>query len=83
VNGPTPEQIVRMEHEMEGLQQEFKQVESAYGDDVLHLFIASGYLAKLLRNRKVERYLHQHHPELVSEFRSIVTAAPLDQAAAA
>ncbi len=79
VTGMTSEQIARMESEMEGLQQEFKLVESVYGDNVLHLVITSGYLSKILRNRKVERYLNQHHPELVPELRAIIAAATLDQ----
>lgn len=78
VNGMTAEQMTRMEREMEGLQQQFKAAESAYGDDVLHLVIASGYLSKLLRNRKIEQYLNQYHPELVAEFRAIVSAVSLD-----
>ena len=61
-------------------QQDLKTVESRYGDDVLHLVIASGYLAKLTANRAVKRYLTQHHPEILEEFTTIVAAASLDQA---
>ena len=75
VHGMTPEQMTRMEREMEGLQQEFKAVEATYGDDVLLLVIATGYLSKLVGNRKVERYLSHNQPEILSEFRSIITAA--------
>jgi hypothetical protein len=55
-------------------------VESSYGDDVLHLVIASGYLSKLVGNRDIKRYLSQHHPELLAEFLSIISATSLDQA---
>lgn len=61
IAGMTREQMARMEREMSSLQQDFKQVESSYGDDILHLVIASGYLAKLLANREIERYLLQRH----------------------
>lgn len=80
VGGLTPDQMARMEREMEALQQDLKTVESRYGDDVLHLVIASGYLAKLTANRAVKRYLTQHHPEILEEFTTIVAAASLDQA---
>jgi ParB-like chromosome segregation protein Spo0J len=80
VGGLTPDQMARMEREMETLQQDLKTVESRYGDDVLHLVIASGYLAKLTANRAVKRYLTQHHPEILEEFTTIVAAASLDQA---
>jgi ParB-like chromosome segregation protein Spo0J len=79
VGGLTPDQMARMEREMETVQQDLKMVESRYGDDVLHLVIASGYLSKLLNNKDIRRYLAQHHPELLSEFIAIVSATSLDQ----
>lgn len=79
VGGLTPEQMARMEREMEALQQDLKTVETRYGDDVLHLVIASGYLAKLVANRNIKRYLNQNHPEILDEFTAIVAAASLDQ----
>jgi ParB-like chromosome segregation protein Spo0J len=81
IGGITPEQMARMEREMESLQRDFKAVESSYGDDVLNLVIASGYLSKLLGNRKVERYLGQQHPEILAEFRAIISAVSLDHSA--
>jgi hypothetical protein len=50
---------------MKTLQRYFKDVEASYGDDVLNLVVASGYLSKLLGNRKVEPYLGRHHPEIL------------------
>jgi ParB-like chromosome segregation protein Spo0J len=79
VGGLTPDQMARMEREMETVQQDLKTVEARYGDDVLHLVIASAYLAKLLNNKDIRRYLSQHHPELLSEFIAIVSATSLDQ----
>jgi ParB-like chromosome segregation protein Spo0J len=79
VGGITPEQMARMEREMDGLQRDFKAVEASYGDDVLHLVIASGYLAKLIGNSETARYLGNHHAEILDEFRAIVAAASLDQ----
>lgn len=80
VGGLSPEQMARMEREMDTLQQDLKTVEATYGDDVLHLVIASGYLSKLTRNAAVKRYLGQHHPELLTEFRAIITATSPEQA---
>lgn len=80
IAGMTREQMARMEKEMEALHQEFKHIESSYGDDVLHLVIASGYLAKLIGNQEIERYLTQRHSELLEEFRAIIAASSLDQA---
>ena len=48
IAGMTAEQMARMEREMEKLQKDLKTVESRYGEDVLQLVIASGYLSKLV-----------------------------------
>lgn len=72
--GVSPQQMARMEREMSSLHQDFKRLESSYGDDVLLLVIASGYVAKLVSNAEVARYLGQHHPEILEEFRAIVAA---------
>jgi ParB-like chromosome segregation protein Spo0J len=79
VGGLTPEQMARMEREMSSLQQDFKEIETSYGDDVLHLVIASGYLAKLVGNDEIERYLERDHGEILTEFRAIIAATSLDQ----
>jgi ParB-like chromosome segregation protein Spo0J len=79
IAGMTPEQMARMEREMEKLQRDLKTVESRYGEDVLQLVIASGYLSKLVANAEIKRYLGQHHPEILSEFRAIIAATSLDQ----
>ncbi|MFI4976611.1 MAG: plasmid partitioning protein RepB C-terminal domain-containing protein [Caulobacterales bacterium] len=82
VNGMTPEQMARMEREMASLNQDFKALEASYGDDVLHLVIASGYLARLIGNPEIERFLQSRHPEILDEFRAIITVASLDQSVA-
>ena len=83
VRGLTPEQMARMEREMEGLQREFKTVEASYGDSVLNLVVTSGYLAKLVENPRMCRYLERHHPEILAEFKAIVAAASLEDSGSA
>lgn len=78
VGSMTQEQLARMEREMTTLQRDFKAVESSYGDDVLQLVIAAGFLSKLISNRKIEHYLSQNHPEILEEFTSIVSVSSLD-----
>jgi ParB-like chromosome segregation protein Spo0J len=80
VAGLTPEQMARMEREMEKLQRDLKAVEARYGEDVLQLVIASGYLSKLVANLEIKRYLNQNHPEILTEFTAIISATSLDQA---
>jgi hypothetical protein len=75
VRGLTPEQMARMEREMEGLQREFKAVEASYGDSVLNLVVASGYLTKMIGNKQLSGYLERHYPEILLEFQAIVAAS--------
>lgn len=71
VKGLTSDQMGLMERESANLDREFKMAEQSYGADHLDLVLAKGYLAKLLGNARVVRYLAQHHQELLSEFQKI------------
>src|ERR1017187_9637918 len=46
VEGLTPEQVAKMQTEMEVLQRELKLIEESHGTEVLNLVLARGYLAK-------------------------------------
>lgn len=70
-NGPTAQQIARMERELAALQTQVKAVEDSYGIDNLHLTVARGYITKLLSNGLIVRWLSQHHQEYLSEFQRI------------
>ena len=69
--GISAEQIAQMETEMAKLHREIKLIEDSYGPDHLNLVLARGYLASLLENEEVSRYLAQNHSEILSEFRRI------------
>ena len=83
VGNMTPEQMARLEREMETLNQDFRALESSYGDDVLQLVISAGYVGRLISNSAVQSYLAKRHPELLEELRGVVAAASLDQSAGA
>ena len=78
LNGITQEQMAKMEREMANLQGQYKMVEQTYGQDVLNLVLARGYLAKLLENQPVVRYLKQRQPEVLAEFEGIVQTVSLE-----
>jgi hypothetical protein len=71
--------MAKMEREMSNLQGQYKMVEQTYGQDVLNLVLAKGYLAKLLENKSVTRYLKQHQTDALAEFETIVQTVSLDQ----
>ncbi len=79
LTGLSQEQMAKMEREMSNLQGQYKMVEQTYGQDVLNLVLAKGYLAKLLENNSVARFLRQRQPEVLAEFETIVQTVSLDQ----
>jgi hypothetical protein len=79
IAGVTPDQMARMEREMANLQGQYRLVEHSYGQDVLNLVLARGYLTKLLENGKVAKYIKQRQPEVLEQFTAIVQTTTLDQ----
>jgi hypothetical protein len=79
LTGVGPEQMAKMEREMSNLQGQYKLVEQTYGQDVLNLVLAKGYLARLLENKSVHQYLKAQQEDLLAEFQLIVDTISLDQ----
>lgn len=78
VSGLTSEQMARMEREMESLTKDYQALEATFGDDVLQLVLASRYLGRLIQNTNIVGYLEARYPEIIAEFRTIVSATSLD-----
>lgn len=76
--GLSTEQVARMEQEMSLVHSRFKAIEQSYGTDVLNMVVARGYVAKLLANRAVIKFLQANYPEYLEEFRTIVAASSLE-----
>ena len=76
--GLTPEQVAKMEKEMQGLQRDLKIVEESHGTQVLNLVLARGYLIKLFGNSRITRYLGQHHADLFQELQTVVEGTSLE-----
>jgi len=75
--GMTPEEIARMEAEMESLEHDLKAVEESYGENMLNLTLARGYIKKLLDNARIVRFLTANHRDILSEFESIAATEVL------
>jgi hypothetical protein len=68
----TREQVILMERETARLDREIKVAEQSYGPDHLRMVLARTYITKLVANARVERWLQQHQPEMLTEFRKLV-----------
>lgn len=62
-----------LEEENEFLLRDLKSVEESYGTDVLTLTVACGYLDRLLKNPKIERYLARHHVEILQTLQKLLS----------
>jgi len=72
--GMTREEIAKMELEMEAIEHDLKAVESSYGENMLNLTVARGYIKRLLENAKVVKFLTANYREILSEFESTVAS---------
>lgn len=79
VTGVSADQMAKMEWEMGNLQEQFKLAEQSYSQDVLNLVLAKGYLAKIMGNESVLRYLTKHSRDVLNEFDRIVTMTNLSK----
>ena len=75
MKGITPEAMARMERELARLQEGITSIQDSYGNDHLQLTVIKGYLGKLLENARIVRYLMQHQPEFLAEFKAITEMA--------
>ncbi|WLA94837.1 plasmid partitioning protein RepB C-terminal domain-containing protein [Bradyrhizobium elkanii] len=74
----TSADLALMERELKKAQQDFRTVELAYGADMVNLAIATRYISTLLGRPRIVDYLDANHPEMLSEFRSIVAAVSVE-----
>ncbi|MEQ1713438.1 MAG: plasmid partitioning protein RepB C-terminal domain-containing protein, partial [Hyphomicrobium sp.] len=65
IKGLSEKQIGLMQRESANLDRQFKLIEKSYGADHLDLVLVNGYVAKLLGNAKVVRFLAQHYGEIL------------------
>lgn len=72
--GMTREEIAKMEQEMETIEGDLKAVEVAYGDNMLNLSLARGYIKRLLENAKVVKFMTGGYRDILSEFESNVAS---------
>jgi len=77
VKGLSAEELARMEQEMKAVEPNFKAVEQSYGENMLNLTLAKGYVKKLLLNVKVVRFLTSKHPDIFSEFEAVAAMETL------
>jgi len=62
-----------LQDENEFLLRDLKTVEESYGTDVLTLTVACGYLDRLLKNSKIERYMGRNHADILQTIQTLLS----------
>lgn len=63
--GLSAEQI---ERQMASVSEDYRELEASYGDDMLVLVVASGFLERPLTKPEIEGFLERRHPEFLEIF---------------
>ncbi|MBX3742106.1 MAG: ParB N-terminal domain-containing protein [Akkermansiaceae bacterium] len=67
-----PEELARMEIEMDTLEKEYKNCEQVFSSKMLVLTVLRRYVLRLLKNEKVDRFLSARHSGIHEELTAIV-----------
>ena len=78
--GDPLEQIVKLEREMNQVQEKYKDAEKSYGSELLNLVVAKGYLTKLVGNEAVRSWLSRHAPEILEQFDLVINTTSMEEA---
>ena len=69
--GLSPEEVARLEKEMEQLEGEVRVHQENFGENSLRLNAAQRYVKRLLENPKIKRFLGTRYAELLEEFSAV------------
>lgn len=78
--GDPLEQIVKLEREMNQVQEKYKRAEESYGSELLNLVVAKGYLKKLMGNDAVHSFVGRHAPEILEQFELVLNTVSMEEA---
>jgi len=77
VRGVSPEEIARMEKELETVEHDYRLHQEQFGENSLHLNGIQRYVKRLLENSKVKRFLANRYPEILEELQELATLESL------
>jgi ParB-like chromosome segregation protein Spo0J len=65
------EQLSHLERELATLQTTVAQTDERYGIEHLHFTVSAAYIATLLRNERVARWLNDQYPDFATQFETL------------
>ena len=70
----TAAKLSLLQQESEMLLTDVKRVEETYAIQALDLTLSMGYIEHLLASSRIEKYLIKHHPDILNEFKKLLSA---------
>ncbi|WP_109483451.1 plasmid partitioning protein RepB C-terminal domain-containing protein [Paraburkholderia sp. C35] len=77
-NAISPEDLAKMESEMDRLRQDCQAVEDEIGDTMLSLVVAKSFMARLLRNENIHGHLKRYHGDLLTSLVATMNSIAAD-----
>lgn len=78
--GDPLEKIVKLEREMNQVQEKSKHAEENNGSELLNLVVVKGYLKKLMENEAVRSYVQRHAFEILEQFDLVLKTVSMEEA---
>ena len=77
ISGLRPDDVARIEREMQSLEGDFRTIEESHGKNVLNLVVVVGYVRRLLDNAAVVKFLSRQFPDIYGEFEKLAEVTDL------
>jgi len=62
------------------LQGKYKDADKSYGSELLNLVVAKGYVTKLVGNEAVRSWLARKAPEILEQFKLVISTTSMEEA---
>ncbi len=77
IDGLRPDDMARIEREMQTIEKDFKLIEESHGRNVLNLVLVVSFIRRLIENVAVVKFLSRQYPDIFTEFEKLAEASDL------
>lgn len=74
----SPGDMLKIEREMDGLEKDLRNIQDTYGNTIVVLAVARGYVQNLLSNEAVSTFLVKNYPEILNSLHGVIKASSLE-----
>ena len=74
----SPDDMLRIEKEMDVLEKDFRSIHDTYGNTIVILTVARGYVQNILSNDSVSTFLMKNYPDILNTLHEVVRTSSLE-----